>query len=89
MICPARFILEAELREPPRVPKSCICPPIARVKARLPEGTTVGGGIVTGAPWKSQIELIYSYNFGMFRDPGGAPPTKGGHGAFILWSKEL
>ena len=49
----------------------------------------LGGGIVTGAPWKSQIELNYSYNFGMFRDPGGAPPTKGGHGAFILWSKEL
>lgn len=49
----------------------------------------LGGGIVTGAPWKSQIELNYSYNFGMFRDPGGAPPTKSGHGAFILWSKEL
>ena len=49
----------------------------------------LGGGLVTGAPWKSQIELNYSYNFGMFRDPGGAPPTKGGHGAFILWSKEL
>jgi hypothetical protein len=49
----------------------------------------LGGGLVTGAPWKSQIEFNYSYNFGMFRDPGGAPPTKGGHGAFILWSKEL
>ncbi len=49
----------------------------------------LGGGIVTGAPWKSQIELNYSYNFGIFRDPGGAPPTRGGHGAFILWSKQL
>ena len=49
----------------------------------------LGGGIVTGAPWKSQIELNYSYNFGIFRDPGGAPPTMGGHGAFILWSKQL
>ena len=38
----------------------------------------LGGGIVTGAPWKSQIELNYSYNFGIFRDPGGAPPTMGG-----------
>ncbi len=49
----------------------------------------LGGGVVTGAPWKSQIELNYSYNFGIFRDPGGAPPTMGGHGAFILWAKEL
>ena len=49
----------------------------------------LGGGLVSGAPWKSQIELNYSYNFGMYRDPGGAPPSKGGHGAFLLWSKEL
>ena len=37
----------------------------------------LGGGIVTGAPWKSQIEINYSYSFGIFRDPGGAPPTRG------------
>ncbi|HET9960687.1 MAG TPA: hypothetical protein VFQ34_00010 [Nitrospiraceae bacterium] len=49
----------------------------------------LGGGIVTGGPWKSQIELNYSYNFGIFRDPGGAPPSKGGHGAFLFWAKEL
>lgn len=49
----------------------------------------VGGGVVTGAPWKSQIELNYSYNFGMFRDPGGAPPIMGGHGFFLLWAKQL
>src|SRR5438128_9136200 len=30
----------------------------------------LGGGLVTGAPWKSQIELNYSYNFGIFHDPG-------------------
>jgi len=47
------------------------------------------GGIVTGAPWKSQIEFNYSYNFGLFRDSGGAPPTMGGHGAFIFWAKQL
>lgn len=50
---------------------------------------TLGGGLVTGAPWRSQIELNYTYNFGIYRDPGGAPPTKGGHGMFIFWSKEL
>ena len=44
---------------------------------------------MTGALWKSQIEFNYSYNFGMFRDPSGAPPTRGGHGAFIFWAKEL
>ncbi|HEV8328509.1 MAG TPA: hypothetical protein VGQ08_13590 [Nitrospiraceae bacterium] len=49
----------------------------------------VSGGVVTGAPWKSQIELNYSYNFGIFRDPGGAPPREGGHGAFIFWAKQL
>ena len=49
----------------------------------------LGAGIVSGAPWKSQIELNYSYNFGIFRDPGGPPPTRGGHGVFLLWSKEL
>lgn len=50
---------------------------------------TLGGGIVSGAPWRSQIELNYSYNFGIFRDPGGGPPTKGGHGLFLFWSKDL
>jgi hypothetical protein len=49
----------------------------------------LGAGLVTGAPWRSQIELNYSYNFGIYRDPGGAPPTKGGHGLFFFWSKEL
>ena len=50
---------------------------------------TLGAGVVTGAPWKSQLELNYTYNFGIYRDPGGAPPTKGGHGFILFWSKEL
>ncbi|WHZ13685.1 MAG: hypothetical protein OJF52_000519 [Nitrospira sp.] len=50
---------------------------------------TLGGGLITGAPWKSQIELNYTYNFGIFRDPGGGPPTKGGHGLIFFWSKQL
>jgi hypothetical protein len=48
----------------------------------------VGGGVISGAPWQSQIELNYSYNFGIFRDPGGQPRL-GGHGFFIFWSKLL
>jgi hypothetical protein len=46
----------------------------------------LGGGIVSGAPWNSQVELNYSYNFGIFRSSAGGP-TKGGHGFFIAWSK--
>jgi hypothetical protein len=49
----------------------------------------LGGGIVMGAPWKSQIEINYSYNLGIFRDPGGAPPTREGNEIFLFWAKTL
>ena len=49
----------------------------------------VGGGVATETPWKSQIELNYCYNFGSFRDPGGAPPKNGGHDDFIFRAKQL
>ncbi|WP_447979107.1 hypothetical protein [Candidatus Nitrospira bockiana] len=58
------------------------------VKQQMDGLPAVGGGVVSGAPWRSQIELNYSYNFGIFRDPGGRP-EKGGHGVFVFWSKEL
>jgi hypothetical protein len=45
-------------------------------------------GLITGAPWRSQIELNYAYNFGMFRDVGGHH-EQGRHAMFIFWSKEL
>lgn len=47
----------------------------------------LGGGVVSGAPWSSQIEVNYSYNFGIFRDRGG--PEMGGHSALVFWSKLL
>ncbi len=50
---------------------------------------TLGVGVVSGAPWRSQIELNYTYNFGIFRDADGGIPTRGGHGMFLFWSKEL
>jgi hypothetical protein len=59
------------------------------VKSVTDSMPALGGGLVTGAPWKSQLELNYTYNFGIYRDPGGAPPTKGGHGIIFFWSKEL
>lgn len=63
--------------------------PNGSIKNVMDSMPTVGGGVVSGAPWRSQIELNYTYNFGIFRDPGGGPPTKGGHGMFIFWSKQL
>ena len=48
----------------------------------------LGGGVINGAPWRSQIEFGYNYNFGIFRNPGGHV-SLGGHGFFALWSKEL
>jgi hypothetical protein len=47
----------------------------------------LGTGVVSGAPWQSQIEVNYSYNFGMFRDRQG--PEKGGHSLMVFWSKLL
>src|SRR5207249_690251 len=44
------------------------------------------GGIVSGMPWNSQVELNYSYNFGIFRSSDSGP-KQGGHGMFISWSK--
>ncbi|MGH7233430.1 MAG: hypothetical protein ACREJU_19020 [Nitrospiraceae bacterium] len=58
------------------------------VRFQMDSLPALGGGVVSGAPWRSQIELNYSYNFGIFRDPGGEP-SRGGHGFFMLWSKEL
>lgn len=50
---------------------------------------TLGVGLVSGAPWRSQIELNYTYNFGIFRDSDEGRPSRGGHGMFLFWSKEL
>jgi hypothetical protein len=48
----------------------------------------IGGGVVTGAPWGSQVEVNYTYNFGIFRDAEGGPKM-GGHGIFLFWSREF
>ncbi len=49
----------------------------------------LGGGLITGAPWNSQIEINYSYNFGIFRDHRGGPPEPGGQGFFVFWAREF
>lgn len=49
----------------------------------------VGGGLISDAPWKSQIEINYSYNFGIYRNQGKGQSSPGRNGFFIFWSKEL
>lgn len=63
--------------------------PQGKIKQVTDSMPTVGVGVVSGAPWRSQIELNYTYNFGIFRDADGSIPTRGGHGMFLFWSKEL
>lgn len=56
------------------------------VKMQTDSLPALGGGIVSGMPWNSQVELNYSYNFGIFRSSDSGP-KQGGHGMFISWSK--
>ena len=62
--------------------------PDGSIQYKMDSLPALSGGVISGAPWSSQIELNYSYNFGIFRDPGGTP-SMGGHGFFIFWSKLL
>lgn len=63
--------------------------PNGSVTLQMDPMPALGGGVVTGAPWRSQVEINYSYNFGIYSDHGGGPPLAGRHGFFIFWSKEL
>jgi len=63
--------------------------PDGSIKLQMDAMPAVGGGVVTGAPWRSQIEINYSYNFGIYSDHGGGPPLAGRNGFFVFWSKEL
>jgi len=62
--------------------------PDGAIRFQMDSLPALGGGVISGAPWRSQIEFGYSYNFGIFRDPGGHV-SLGGHGFFALWSKEI
>jgi hypothetical protein len=53
--------------------------------ATLPALST---GIVSSAPWKSQVEVNYSYNFGVFRS-SPEEPSEGGQTIFVFWAKLL
>jgi hypothetical protein len=63
--------------------------PDGSIRSKMDSMPAVSGGVVTGGPWHSQIELNYSYNFGIYSDHSGGPPVPGRHGFFFFWSKEL
>ena len=63
--------------------------PNGSVRNQMDSMPALSGGLVTGGPWRSQIEINYSYNFGIHSDRGGDSPTSGRHGFFVFCSKEL
>jgi hypothetical protein len=58
--------------------------PDGRVRNQMDSLPALSGGIVSGAPWRSQVEINYSYNFGIFSDHSGGQPTPGRHGLFVF-----
>lgn len=63
--------------------------PDGRIRNQMDSFPALSGGMVSGAPWNSQIEINYSYNFGIYSDRSGGPPLPGRHGFFVFWSKEF
>lgn len=59
------------------------------IRKQMDPMPAVSAGVISGAPWRSQIEINYSYNFGIYSDRGGGPPIAGRHGFFVFWSKEF
>jgi hypothetical protein len=57
-----------------------------QINFKMDDIPSVGGGLVMGMPWRSQLELSYTYSFGMFRNATDTP-ERGGHAAFVVWSK--
>jgi hypothetical protein len=63
--------------------------PDGGIRNQMDPMPAVSGGVVSAGPWRSQIEINYSYNFGIYSDHGGGPPIAGRHGFFVFWSKEF
>lgn len=59
------------------------------IRNKMDSMPALSGGLVSGAPWHSQVEINYSYNFGIFSDHSSGQPMPGRHGLFVFWSKEL
>lgn len=60
----------------------------SRVSNEMDSLPALGAGLTTGAPWRSLIEVDYSYNFGILRNPDG-DPAFGGHTLMFSISKEF
>jgi hypothetical protein len=63
--------------------------PDGTIRNRMDSMPAISAGVISAATWRSQIELNYSYNFGIYSDHGGGPPMAGRHGFFVFWSKEF
>ncbi|BCA53602.1 putative Outer membrane channel [Nitrospira sp. KM1] len=63
--------------------------PDRSIRMKMDSMPALGGGVVSGAPWRSQVEINYSYNFGIYSDHSGGAPMAGRHGFFVFWSKQL
>jgi hypothetical protein len=48
----------------------------------------VGVAVTCGAPWNSQVEIGFCYNFGLLREEGGDSDF-GGSALNLSWSKEF
>lgn len=59
-----------------------------RVANQMDPLASLGAGLISGAPWKSQVELNYAYNFGILRDNDGEAGF-GGHSVLFQWAKEF
>ena len=58
------------------------------IKMQMDPLPAVGGGVITRGPWRTQVELNYTYNFGIFRSTDSGPQM-GGHGIFISFSRGI
>ena len=58
------------------------------IKMQMDSLPAIGGGVITRGPWRTQVELNYTYNFGIFRSTDSGPQM-GGHGIFISFSRGI
>jgi hypothetical protein len=58
------------------------------IKMQMDSLTAIGGGVITSGPWRTQVEVNYTYNFGIFRSTDSGPQM-GGQGIFITLSRGL
>ena len=58
------------------------------VRMQMDSLPALGGGVITSGPWRTQVELNYTYNFGIFRRTDSGPQM-GGQGIIVSLSRSL